>query len=86
MPAAIPVKLIGTAAASAINELLFKNSRRELDIFYPPETVRENGLVEMVVQSIASSKNFQQKKQGCENVATSLARKKHSCKVLGVDL
>jgi hypothetical protein len=40
----------------------------------------------MVEQSIASSKNFQQKKQDCEGLAMDLARKKHSCKVLGVDL
>jgi hypothetical protein len=86
MPEAIPVKLIGTPAASAINEPFFKNSRRELDIFFPPEPCLKSGLVEMVVQSIASSKNFQQKKQDCEVVAIDLARKKHSCKVLGVDL
>jgi hypothetical protein len=31
----------GTPAASAIKVPRFKNSRRELDIFYPPKIVRE---------------------------------------------
>jgi hypothetical protein len=86
MPEAIPVKLIGTPATSAINEPLFKNSRRELDMFYPPEPCVKIGLVEMGEQSIASSKNFQQKKQDCEGLEIGRSTKKHSCKVLGVDL
>jgi hypothetical protein len=37
MPDATSVKVTGIPATSAINEPFFKNSRRELDIFYPPE-------------------------------------------------
>jgi hypothetical protein len=55
-------------------------------MFYPPEPCVKIGLVEMGEQSIASSKNFQQKKQDCEGLEIGRSTKKHSCKVLGVDL
>jgi len=64
MPETTLVKVTGIPATSAINEPFFKNSRRELDIFYPPELCLKIWAVEMVVQSIASSKNFQQKNSG----------------------
>jgi len=48
--------------------------------------VLEYGVVKMVVQSIASLKNFQQKKNDCEGYATNLAGKEHSCKVFLFDL
>src|SRR5688572_31564505 len=47
---------------------------------------RKFGVVEMVVQSIAPPKNFQQKNNDCELYATNLAVKQHSCKVFLFDL
>jgi hypothetical protein len=94
MPEATSVKVTGIPATSAINEPFFKNSRRELDIFYPPEPCLKiwaggnGGAVYCFFEKLSTKKqgSSPQKRDICEIDAIIRGLTKHSCKVLRFDL
>jgi hypothetical protein len=94
MPEATSVKATGIPATSAINEPFFKNSRRELDIFSPPEPClkiwagRNGGAVYCFFEKLSTKKQWSspQKRDIRDFDVISGGITKHSCKVLRFDL
>jgi hypothetical protein len=94
MPEATAVKVTGIPATSAINEPFFKNSRRELDIFYPPEpclkiwAARNGGAVYCFFEKLSTKKqgSSPQKRDICEFDEINGGLIEHSCKVLSFHL
>jgi hypothetical protein len=94
MPSVFSAIPSGTPATSAINVPRFKNSRRELDIFYPPEpclkfrACRNGGAVYCFFEKLSTKKqgSSPQKRDICEFDEINEGLIEHSCKVLSFHL
>jgi hypothetical protein len=94
IPEAIWAKVPGIPATSAINEPFFKNSLRELDIFYPPEpclkfrACRNGGAVYCFFEKLSTKKQWSspQKRDICEFDEINGGPIEHSCKVWSFDI